>query len=386
MKRRKLPQNDTEPLMAFLIDYWRKWSKLPGPDNRLQTREFRGVVKLVRELETRPANFEDPEKGRRELGAVLLYTFQKHYQQGLSLLGEIAFSPRRVLDLCSGLGPFARAAFCHGAEEVLCLDQSETALRVGAEICGYSGFAPSWSRWEGPLDPLPQGPFDLIVLGHGLQELFPILHLESAMEKMVEFLIKVSERLTPAGHLLLVESSLEKTNRWFLALRDHLRLKGLSVQAPCIWQGDCPARAAKAPCFAQRQMIKTPFIAQIQRAAQINASSLKMSYLLFKAPHQVAPMLDKSAEDEKWYRVISPPFESQFGKRVYLCGEDGKRDLGCRIPQGDYRKETFETLQRGGLYRLGKAAERGAHLEIDSKTKFSLITPPGRPVPEVTKD
>lgn len=382
MKRRKLPHNDTAALIPFLIDYWRKWSKMPGPDDRLQTREFRSVVELVRGLESGPANFEDPVTGRKELGASLLYTWQKHYQQALSLLGELPRAPRRVLDLCSGLGSFARAAFRHGAEEVLCLDKSEIALTVGSELCGYSGFAPRWDRWDGPWGPLPQGPFDLIVLGHGLEELFPARHLEGAIEKMGEFLLATAQRLTSEGHLLLVESSLNETNRWFLALRDELRRLGLTIQAPCIWQGACPAKEAQAPCFAQREMIKPPFVAEIQRSARINASSLKMSYLLLKHPSQPAPRLKRPIDEEKWYRVISPPFESHLGKRIYLCGEDGKRDLGCRLPMEDHRRETFETLQRGGLYRLGSEVARGRHAEVDLKTRFSMVAPPGRPLPE----
>lgn len=381
MKRRKLPPNDTGELIPFLIDYWRKWSKLPGPNDRLQTREFRGVVELVRALESKSVNFEDPQLGRKELGAYLLYKWQHHYQQALSLLGEIAHAPRRVLDLCSGLGPFARAAFCHGAEEVLCLDKSETALCVGAELCGYSGFAPKWDRWVGPWDPLPNGSFDLIILGHGLEELFPDFDTSGAIEKMSDFLQKAAQQLRPQGHLLLVESSRNESNRWFLALRDQLKMGGLTIQAPCIWQGACPAKEAKAPCFAQREMIKPPFIAQIQRSARINASSLKMSYLLIKAPGQSPPQLGRSADGEKWYRVISPPFESHIGKRIYLCGEDGKRDLGCRLPLDDQRRHTFDHLQRGGLYRIASAVERGQHLEIDSKTKFSLVSLPGRSLP-----
>lgn len=357
--------------------------KVSGPKERLQTREFRAVVELTRQLQSAPADFEDPKIGRESLGAYILYTWQIHYLQGLSILAELSQAPKSVLDLCSGPAPMAMAAFCHGAETALCLDHSETALRAGAQLCGYRGFATNWQVWQGPLQPLPDQTFDLITLGHGLGELFPLGSMRESVEQAGHFLRAAAKQLRPGGHLLLVESSQAETNRWFLTLRDCLVQLGFAVQAPCIWQGRCPALISKAPCFAQRQMVKSPFIAQIQRAARINASSLKMSYLLLKGPGDPPPQLARSAPDETYHRVISPSYESYLGRRHYLCGEGGQSDLGCRLTdRSDYRVETFRSMQRGGLYRLQGAQERNGHIEVDANTRFSLAAQPGRPIPE----
>lgn len=383
MKRRKLPKLDIGELTPYLIQFWRKWMKIAGTKEQLQTREFRQVVELVCQLQSEPADFEDPQVGRKLLGAYILYNWQIHYQQGLSILSEVSRAPRSVLDLCSGPAAFGLAAFSHGAEQVLCLDQSETALRAGAQLCGYRGFAPNWQVWQGPLQPLPNQTFDLIILGHSLEELFPIRAMRESVDRAGHFLRAAAQRLRPGGHLLLVESSLPETNSWFLELRDNLVQLGFFVQAPCIWQGACPALASKAPCFAQRQMVKSPFLAEIQRAARINASSLKMSYLLLKAPGEPAPQLARSSPDETFHRVISPPFDSHLGRRFYLCGEGGKKDLGCRLrDETDHRVATFRSMQRGGLYRLQNAPERKGHIEVDANTRFSLASQPGRPIPE----
>lgn len=382
-KRRKLPHNDGDDLALFALQFWRKWSKQPGSKDRLQTREFRRVAALVSELQGVPVDFDDPTKGREWLGAYILYKWQIHYQQGLSLLSEIPRSPQSVLDICSGPGAFALAAFRHGAENVQCLDRSPTALRAGAELCGYSGYAPRWNVWTGPRQPLPNERFDCIIVGHALEELFPVKELSEATEAIERFCHSLAQRLAPDGHLLLVESSFPETNRWFLTLRDRLVHSGFSVRAPCIWQGACPALEAKAPCYAQRQMVKAHLVAELQRAARINAGSLKMSYLLLQPPPSSPPQLRRSSSSEKFYRVISPPFESHLGPRIYLCGDDGKRDLGCSLKcESDHRVATFRTLQRGGLYRIANAHERGSHLEIVDTTEFTLAAPPGKPLPE----
>ena len=86
--------------MPILIWVWRRFHKESGPPDVLQTREFRRVVEAVKAMKTEP----DPFQNRDLLGAYLLYYWVLHYQQALSLIGELPHTPKRVLDVCQRAG------------------------------------------------------------------------------------------------------------------------------------------------------------------------------------------------------------------------------------------------------------------------------------------
>lgn len=246
MKRKRAPAVDTDTIFPILIGAWRKFRKEGGPPDILQTREFRSVVAAVKALQEKTKDglsligkdyFQDPEL----LGAYLLYQWQIHYQQGLSLLGELPHTPRRVLDVCSGPAPFAFAALRHGAQDVIAADQSLQALQLGAEIAGRYGMPMTIRRWNCKKQPMQiEGQFDLIIVAHCLAELFP--ETEANWEaKQQQFIEGLLAKLTKYGSLLVVDSSHTEANKRILRLRDALVGKGVPIQAPCIWKGECPA-------------------------------------------------------------------------------------------------------------------------------------------------
>jgi hypothetical protein len=116
MKRKKNPTVDLEEIIPVLIGVWRRWRKEPGPPDRLQTREFRTAVEAIKLLNGDKSLLGEDYFSKPELlGAYLLYQWVVHYQQGLSLIGELPITPKRVLDVCSGPAAFAFAALKHGA-------------------------------------------------------------------------------------------------------------------------------------------------------------------------------------------------------------------------------------------------------------------------------
>ena len=180
MKRAKPVLPDIETLIPILIGVWRRFHQLKGPPDVLQTREFRSVVaavqKLQRGLETGEELLGTDYFANKDLlGAYLLYQWVLHYQQGLALMQEIPEIPKRVLDLGSGPGAFSFAALALGAQEVVAVDRNADALKLAAEVCGRSGY-PLSIRLHSLLHfPFPvKGPFDLIVIGYCLEELFRI--------------------------------------------------------------------------------------------------------------------------------------------------------------------------------------------------------------------
>ena len=368
MKRKKPPAADIHELMPILLSIWRRFHKLPGPPDRLQTREFRSVVDALLELlkrnQTNP--FENPDL----LGAYLLYQTVIHYQEGLSLLGELPEAPQRVLDLASGTLAFALAALKYGAE-VVATDISAKALTLGSEMCGQMGFAVTTRVADALQNPFPEkGPYDLIIVGHALFELF-----QRDDEKMLKWSRSLLSQLTPQGFLLIVDDSHQEMNHRLLALRDRL---GIPIQAPCIWKGPCPALQAHEPCFAQREMEKPFLIKELQLAAHINLSSLKMSYILFRNPASGWPDLP----DGKFYRVISPALESFQGTRFYLCGTDGKKTLESSQPELGLDARAFQYLRRGEVVAVQRALEKPSGYVIVKETEVKVEAALGKPIPQ----
>jgi len=371
--------------MPLLINLWRRFHKEAGPEDKLQTREFRRVVEAVKILQARQNGKEsligqDYFSDRELLSAYLLYQWVIHYQEGMSLLGELPFIPKRVLDVCSGPAPFAFAALRHGAKEVFATDRNLMALELGAEVCGRYGMPLTVRRWDCLKQQLPvDGRFDLIILGHCLDELFPA-NEKNWQDRQIQFIHKLMERLTPNGFLLLAEDSFIEDNRRVLMMRDQLVSEGIAVQAPCVWKGECPSlKTPNSPCYAQREMEKPYLIKEIQRGADIKLSSLKMTYIIFRAPKAEWPVLP----DHNFYRVISPPIEAYKGKRFYLCGTDGKKILESHLAEHPVESRAFDYLRRGELISVENALEQKNAMDIVKGTKIIVDAACGKPIPEI---
>lgn len=382
MKTKKGISADFEEIIPILINQWRRLHKIPGPPDRLQTREFRGVVGHVKALQEMFKEgkslidqdyFADPEL----LGSYLLYQWAIHYQEGLSVLGELPRPPRRVLDVCSGPAAFSLAALQHGAREVIAVDRNLQALQLGAEVCGRYGYPITIRRWDCKKKEFPvEGRFDLIILGHCLLEMFPDTNDQAEMERFVNFMLG---KLTPDGFLVIVDSSFAAANKRILQLRDAFVAKGVAVQAPCIWKGPCPVLSlANSPCYAQRELEKPFLIKEIQRACSINLSSLKMTYLILRSPEAGWPNI----EDKPLYRVISPPVESFQGKRFYLCGVEGKKSLGSRFEVQPKSAKAFDYLKRGELIEIQHALDGPHTFDIIEGTDVTVSAACGKPVVE----
>lgn len=387
MKSKRTPPADLETIMPILMGIWRRFHKESGPADKLQTREFRRVVESVQKLMQMSDNGQtligqDYFKNNDMLGAYLLYQWVVHYQEGLSLIGELPHTPKRVLDICSGPAPYAFAALRHGAKEVFATDQNMNALQLGGQICGRYGMPLNVRQWNCLKQTMPvEGKFDLIIVAHCLEELFPST-LKDWKDKQNHFLQQMIKKLTPEGYLMVVDNSYPEANKRVLMLRDQLVKEGVPVQAPCVWKGECPALQSNSLCYAQREFEKPYVVKEIQRAAQINLNSLKMSYVILRNPGFGWPHLP----DRKMYRVISPPVESFAGKRFYLCGTDGKKNLGSHLQEIPPEARAFEYLKRGELIAIEDALEKEHSYDIIKGTKIHVEAPVGKPIPEIEQE
>jgi hypothetical protein len=367
-KRPPIPQPEWDTIFPLAIARWRKLMKLPaGPEDRLQTREFQSLIKDLKVyLETKDISTKE------SLGAHLLYLWPLHYAEALSLLKELPSPPTRALELGATCASFSLAALRYGAKEALAIGEDERALAYGADLCGHIGYpitirtGNSKNLLELPIT----GTWDLIVLPYSLFALF------KSSEEQLSYIQKLLLLLSSSGHLLIVESSAPEVNRSFLQLRDLIAEKGIKISAPCLWKGPCPAlKHGSSPCFAQRPFDKPPMIKEIQRAAQINLSSLKMSYLLL--PSLDAPI--RSLPDTL-YRIVSPPVDTFRGKRLFLCGVKGKKTLGTTLKEPPKEAKAFSYLKRGDVIAIENALELEQDLQVGINTKLQLYAPCDKPV------
>lgn len=381
LKRNKRPDPDMDNILPILVHQWRRINNIKGggPESVLQTREFRQFSHMVRHLCNPQGKGEAPfPKEADALGVEMLYEWVIRYHEGLHLIAELPKPPKKVLDLCSGLGAFSFAALHSGASAVTAVDKRERALHLAGKICGKYGY-PIEVAQKDVLRPdfRVEEKYDLIIIAHSLEELFPTTEAGWA-GKQLAFVSKFLKNLTEDGHLLIVGSSWPQENRNLLVLRDKLVNKGIPVQAPCVWQGECPAlRNDKGFCYAQREYDQPKFIKEVHRGSGIRMNSLKMSYLICGHPDAAWPL---NEEEEPSYRVISPLVETAHGKRHHLCGTDGNKTLGSRLMETPEGARAFDYLKRGDLIQIEDAQKDQHRLTIIEDTTVRIKAACGKPV------
>ena len=123
---------------------------------------------LTRDRQLAGARYMDDPK---LLGAYLLFYWPVSYAQARATLSELTTRPRAVLDLGSGPGPMAFAAMDAGASTVTAADRSKPALELARTLATEAGEGIATREWS-PEKPLPDGKFDVITMGHVVNELF----------------------------------------------------------------------------------------------------------------------------------------------------------------------------------------------------------------------
>lgn len=248
-------------------------------------------------------------------------------------LGDV----RRVLDLGAGTGAAGEAVRARfGPIELVAVDRVPGPGLIVADL----------ARPGRPAG--VEGRFDLVVAAHLLNELAPRLSVEERAARVAGW---CDELLTPAGACVIVEPALRETSRALLEIRDRLVARDLFVEAPCLWQGPCPALArARDWCH------------DAAPPAAEGRSRVDFSYLVLRLTG-VAPT------DPSLFRLVSDTMEEKGRCRVFGCGPRG-RHLLVRLSR--HRTEVNAALdlcQRGDLLQVTDPAESGEGLRIEPETQ-----------------
>ena len=325
---------------------------------------------LTRERELAGARyFDDPQL----LGAYLLLYWPVSYGQLSSVLREVGGARGRVLDVGSGPGPLALAALDAGAARALAIDRSQAALAAARTLAEGAGAPLVTAHWE-PAQPLPDGPFDLVLAGHVLNELYG--DDVAARGSLVEAMLA---RLAPGGLVVLLEPALRETSRALLMLRDRLVAAGATVRAPCLYRGGCPALVRQGDwCHAERAWAPPPIVDELARAAKLHRESLKMSYLVLQAPGAPWPSLPEG----RLFRIVSEPLPQKGQHRFVGCGPEGRVPLVLPHKHLRDHNRRFTELARGDVVRIDRLTARGDGLRLDDQSQVERVAVADEPIPE----
>jgi SAM-dependent methyltransferase len=366
--------------MPRLVAVWRRHRKLPDGPPLLVGREVREVAQGIRTLSaglTRERTLvgarylDDP----RLLGAYLLFYWPVSYAQARAVLGELPRRPRTVLDLGSGPGPVAFATMDAGASEVVAADRSAPALALARALAGEAEEPLATRTWTGGTA-LPEGPFDLITLGHVLNELGRGARAVSERTALLE---RAATQLRPGGSLVVLEPALRDTSRELLAVRDQLVEHGFAIRAPCLWRGGCPALAKPSDwCHAERTWSPPPLLDALAKEAGLHKEALKMSYLV------VAPRGEPWAEPPpgRLFRIVSEPLEGKGRQRFMGCGPEGRVGLALQEKHRTPANEVFFSLRRGDVVAVEGTEPRGDGLSLVAGSTVRRVAAAGQPLPE----
>ncbi len=266
------------------------------------------------------------------LGAYLLYYWPVSYMQVSLALAENPGFPRRVLDLGSGPGPASAALIDTLSEsgasldELVLVDGSRKALDLAASMLGGMPGCPSRLTTV-RLDleseaALPEGPFDLVIIGHCLNELW--VGKTDALDRRTELLERVAASLAPGGRFLIVEPALLATCRGLISLRDRLVSRSWRVVGPCPGSYPCPALVAGAQrsCHAESPWKAPEMVASLAKAAGLDRDSVKFAYFFLTPKSDVCGEPDEGSLEIR--RVVSSPMLNKAGRTRYILCGDGK--------------------------------------------------------------
>ena len=322
------------------------------------------------------------------LGAYLLHFWPVSFVQVslcLQMIRRLEGEPEvaEALDLGAGPGAASLALLESGVHRVSACDRSVAALALARRIARGRGHDLQTRQWDASKSTgQPTGRFDLVVMAHTLNELWP--GHPDRIELRVALLQRISALLSPGGKLLVVEPALMKVAQDAIAVRDGLVAGGFEVLLPCIWQGNCPA-LPQGTCHGEFDWSPPREMVRISHAARIGRETLKMAWFVLRkregaaAPGAAAPGAAREPQqpatpdgaapataDGGLYRVVSEPLLSKSGRIRYLvCGPLGRFALSAPKQCASPGMAPFFHLKRGEGIRFTGARKRESGWGLD---------------------
>ncbi len=318
----------------------------------------------------------------------LAYFFPVNLAKVRAVLGELPRDraepppprPARVLDLGSGPGPASVACLTWlrgerrawgGPIELVLVDRAEPALSVARDVitaCRQGEVTVhtiradlerrAWLKGR----PIGQpGTYDLIVLGHCLNELYRTSRDPCARRaKLLEVCL---ELLHPEGSLIVIEPASRPESRALHRVRDQVLERRLcNVYSPCLRDQPCPALAREDDwCHEERPWTAPWTVEAIDSHVGFIKDALKFSYLVLRRDGRT--IVSRHAET---YRVVSELRILKGEQRAWLCNEAGRHEVGRLDREGSQENAAIERWHRGAIVRVDEIVRKSVPVGVRS--------------------
>lgn len=268
-----------------------------------------------------------------------------------------------VLDWCISKSPRLSASL-----HAVVVDRSPQVLRESTEIwqayseqqrdssipplkileCNLERSLPSAIREGGGV----KG-YQLIIVQNLLSELFlgskdPVAQRTALLRDLVNY-------LAPEGSLMLIEPAARAASRELHQVRDHLLAdRHCSVYAPCLHDAPCSALIkADDWCHEERKWECPSWIAQIDQEVGLIKDALKFSYVILRKDGKT--LVPRNPD---YHRVVSELRVMKGEKRVWLCDQTGRSEVGRQDKERSMSNAAFDGWHRGAIIRVSEIVRK----------------------------
>lgn len=332
----------------------------------------RPLAELVAELSAtytrRRADIAGTVGARDALQARLRFFFVRDLAKvarPLAAVGPRLGTHWRVLDLGAGVGTTglgaAREAAARGwaaSFRVTAVDRDREALQAYARLAAHAPLPFELDTRAGDARRnLPNGPFDLVLLGLVLNELGA-----GARE---ELMAALAARLRPGGAVVVVEPALRPVTRALMSWRNALVETGWRLLAPCPHAGPCPMLARERDwCHDEFPQRLPPALAEVAREAGLRFERSTSAYLVL-ARDGAPPAGD---------RVVSQPLVSKGKRELWLCRPDRTLVTLRRLDRHrSPANAALDELRRYDRIHAEGELRKGA-LRVDADARIDLLS------------
>ncbi len=191
--------------------------------------------------------------------------------------------------------------------------------------------------------------YDLIIIQNLLSELF--IGSPDSVGQRTALVGELLNYLAVDGSLLLIEPALRSASRALHQLRDNL-LAGqhCSVYSPCLHDAPCPALVKPDDwCHEERKWEVPAWIAHVDREVGFIKDALKFSYVILRKDGKT--LVPRNAD---YHRVVSELRLMKGEKRVWLCDETGRPEIGRQEKERSASNAPFDDWHRGAIVRVSE--------------------------------
>lgn len=189
--------------------------------------------------------------------------------------------------------------------------------------------------------------YQLIIVQNLLSELF-----EGSTDPVGQRTALVSELLNclaPEGSLMLIEPATRSASRELHQVRDNLLAgRHCSVYAPCLHDAPCSALVKPDDwCHEERKWESPAWIAQVDRQVGLIKDALKFSYVILRKDGKT--LVPRNPD---YHRVVSELRVMKGEKRVWLCDQTGRSEIGRQDKESSVSNVAFDDWHRGAIIRV----------------------------------